>query len=68
MTKAQLRNMRVGDTVSDGDNFGDVAMCSFGYVAINWHGVNPKPLPPVVYTDDVFLFLFGDYSVYRGQQ
>lgn len=68
MTKAQLQTLRVGDYIADGENYGDIAMNSFGWVAVNWHGVNPRPLPPVVYPLEVFLYLFNDYGLYRGKE
>ncbi len=68
MDRETWRHMRPGDDISDGDNYGTIVMCSFGYVAVNWHGVNPAPLPPVVYAYEVFLFLFGEYTFHRGGQ
>lgn len=62
MTDKELHELKVGEIISNGECYGIVAMNSFGYVAMNWAGVNYVNQPPIVYPRDVFLFLFGDYK------
>ncbi len=62
MTSEELSKIKVGEIISNGESYGIVAMNSFGYVAMNWAGVNYVNQPPIVYPRDVFLFLFVKYK------
>ena len=57
--RAYYSNLNSHSSISDGENCGDVKMAAFGFVLINWHGINPSPLPPIPYPTNLWNFEFG---------
>lgn len=64
--KAYYKNLNGGDMVSNGENFGLINMAGFGYVLVNWQGINPEPLPPVCYPANLWDLKFGfNYAIIK---
>lgn len=61
--KATYRNVITGSKIKNKNNMGEITISAFGYVLVNWDKLNPKPLPPIPYTAEIWDYLFWDYEI-----
>jgi hypothetical protein len=52
-----------GDLISDGNDYGQIALVLNDTIMVNWHSINPPGTPPMQYTRAGFDYVTMDYEI-----